>query len=200
MSRYRFRMPFHIIVKYYLISGLLSVTTLSGQVSAEVVTSKEEPTGLSRWEWRHEGISLQLIQRSPDQTRAFFQARGFSSTDADVIGRACVFQTIFRNAGKVSLAYDLSEWKITSQEKELGLQTRERWEERWLKSGVNQAPRIAMNWSLLPTQQKFEPGDYNWGMTSFGLPPGTSFDLALKLNIQNQSVNADIPSIICADE
>ena len=178
--------------------GLLTATALPGQLSAEILTGKEEQTGLRTWEWRQAGISIQLVQRSPDQTRAFFQGRGFSPKDADSIALACVFQTIFRNDGQQPLSYDLNEWQITYQDERFPLQTRERWEQNWLDRAVQQAARIAFRWSLLPTRQSFAPGDYNWGMTSFGLPPGASFDLSLVVMANGKFISGQIPSVVCA--
>lgn len=178
--------------------GFLAASTLPGPLSAEVIIGQEEGTGLRTWEWRQAGVSVQLVQRSPDQTRAFFQGRGFSPNDADIIGLACVFQTIFRNDGKQPLSYDLDAWQITYQGKHIALQTRDRWEQQWLERGVNQAARIAFRWSLLPTRQSFEPGDYNWGMTSFGLPPGESFDLSLVLIVNGTPMKGQIPAVVCA--
>ncbi len=190
----------HISLKHRLTLGLIGLSALSARLPAEVIIGEEEQSGLRTWEWRQSGISFQLVQRLPDQTRAFFQGRGFSTIDADSIARACVFQTIFRNDGKQPLNYDLDEWEITYQGKRLPLQTRERWHAKWLAGEVSQSARIAFRWSLLPTRQSFEPGDYNWGMTSFGLPPGTSFDLSLVLVLNGRSFRAQLPGIVCADE
>ena len=45
---------------------------------------------------------------------------------------------------------------------------------------VEEGHRVAFRWATFPTQQSFEAGgDYNWGMISFGLPPGSVFDLQL---------------------
>jgi hypothetical protein len=169
-------------------------------VSAEIIMGKDEQSGLRSWEWTQAGVSVQLVQRLPDQTRAFFQARGFTSADADAIARACVFQTIFRNEGKEPLAYDLNDWETAHRGQILPLQTRERWEKAWQDKGVSQAARIAFRWSLLPTRQNFEPGDYNWGMTSFGLPPGESFDLSLIVTISGKTMTGRIPAIVCATD
>ena len=187
-----------LILKSCLTLGLLTASALPVALYAEVIIGTEEQTGLRTWEWRQAGISVQLVQRSPDQTRAFFQGRGFSAGDADTVALACVFQTIFRNDGKLPLAYDLNAWQLTYQGKRLSLQTRERWEQTWLERGVNQAARIAFRWSLLPTRQSFEPGDYNWGMTSFGLPPGESFDLSLVLMVNGTPMKGQIPAVVCA--
>ncbi|QKQ25178.1 hypothetical protein [Candidatus Reidiella endopervernicosa] len=170
----------------------------STALSAEVTTSVEKDTGLRGWTWQESGVSLQLVQRLPDQTRAFFQGRGFSTEDADTIGRACVFQTIFRNDGKQLLDYDVDQWQVVQGGKSRSVVTREQWDILWKQRGATQAARIAMRWSLLPTQQQFKPGDYNWGMSSYGLPPGAHFDLSVEVMLDGQRVSATINDIECA--
>jgi len=179
---------------WFVIAG----SAIQGSAAAEVTSDEDGQTGLRSWEWRQSGVSFQLVQRFPDQTRAFFQGRGFSSADADIIGRACVFQAIFRNDGAVPISYDLNDWKIIQPGQSLPMQTRERWQRRWRAVNLAQGPLIAFRWSLLPTRQRFEPGDYNWGMTSFGLPPGASFDLELSLAIGGKQMTGRIPAITCA--
>lgn len=172
--------------------------TMPGWVSAAIITSADEQTGLRTWEWRETGFSIQLVQRLPDQTRAFFQGRGFNSADADYIAKACVFQTIFRNDGNRPLNYSLEDWRISYQGEHRRLLTREGWNEKWRDSEPSQAARIALHWALLPTRQQFAPGDYNWGMTSFDLPPGESFDLDLVLALDGNSITQTITGIVCA--
>jgi len=184
-------------MKYFLVLMWLTVM-LPGRVSAAIIVGEEVQTGLRTWEWREAGVSVQLVQRLPDRTRAFFQGRGFSSADADQIANACVFQTIFRNDGEQPLSYDLDDWLISHQVEHWPLLTRERWDERWRDSAASKAARIALHWSLLPTRQRFEPGDYNWGMTSFGLQPGEPFDLTLVLTLDDNSITRAIPGIVCA--
>ena len=64
--------------------------------------------------------------------------------------------------------------------------------------GVSQAARIAFRWSLLPTSQRFEAGDYNWGMTSFGLTPGSRFHLELVWYRDGRRESGRIEHVECA--
>ncbi len=196
VTEYRIRCMMRNKLKYFL-TLMWFGSFMPGWVSAEVIIGEEEQTGLGTWEWGEAGVSVQLVQRLPDQTRAFFQGRGFSSAEADSIARTCVFQTIFRNDGKEPLVYDLDDWRVTYQGKQRPLLTRERWDAKWQDSGVSPPARIALRWSLLPTRQDFEPGDYIWGMISFGLPLGESFDLSLMLTIDGNIITSSIPGIIC---
>ena len=173
---------------------------LTGPVLADVLSATDPETGLASWTWRDRGVSLQLLQLLPDQTRAFFLGRGFRAGEADRVGRACVFQTIFRNDGLKPVEYDLTEWSVYHKVKHLPLQTREVWEQYWLEQNIGKGPRIAFRWALLPTRQRFEPGDYNWGMTSFGLMPGEGFDLSLSMRMGDAPVSAEISGITCAPD
>ncbi|MBI5039696.1 MAG: hypothetical protein HZB57_00310 [Gammaproteobacteria bacterium] len=147
----------------------------------EISTGIDAEAGLPYWEIHAPGMSLRLVQRLPDQTRAFFLARGFARTDADVIARSCVFQTIFKNTSQTvrpsALEYNLRDWRVRVASAVRGLKTREDWAEAWASRGVPQAARIAFEWALLPTRQVYNPGDYNWGMSVFNLPPDSRFDL-----------------------
>ena len=181
--------PIFLLASFYL-----------AQVAAEVIVSKEEQTNLNIWEWREAGISIQLIQRTPDQTRAFFQARDFSSPDSDIIAKTCVFQIIFRNDGDQSLSYNLNDWQVSNQGNQHSVLTREHWNKIWEQSEASQAAQIAFRWALIPTKQQFEPGDYNWGMTSFGLPPGEIFDLTLQVTVGGNTISGNIADIVCATD
>jgi hypothetical protein len=157
-------------------------------------------TGLRYWEWQGEGVLFRLTQRLPDQTRAFFMARGFEAEDADQIARRCVFQTMFKNIappGGSAVEFDLGEWTIDTGNGTRGLLTREDWDRRWEERGVPQAARIAFEWSLLPTRQRYLPGDFNWGMTSYGLPPGSRFDLRFSWMQDAARHRGSIPGVEC---
>ncbi len=176
----------------------LALSGLFEMVTAEVIESKDPETGLLAWTWREQGISIQLVQRLPDQTRAFFLGRGFETEVADLVGRACVFQTIFRNDGDQPVSYDLGDWCVYYKGARRSLRTREVWARKWQALGIDQAARIAFRWSLLPTVQRFEPGDYNWGMTSFGMSPGAEFDLSLVIDVDGKPIAGEIQAVECA--
>ena len=103
-----------LLIRLGLLAGLGCLGTAPAQNTTD--GSVAEPSArpeLRSWDWRQGGVVLQLVQRLPDQTRAFFQARGFSSNTSERIATACVFQTIFRNDGQYPLAYDLDDWRVT---------------------------------------------------------------------------------------
>ncbi len=180
----------------HLRNGLFSLL-LSSPALAGVQTGSDPETGLRFWHWSRDGVSVRLVQRLPDQTRGFFLARGFGAAEADRIARSCVFQTIFRNDGSHVVDFDLREWSVRHPGGTARLRVREDWDGLWAGGAVPKAARIALRWSLLPTRQHFEPGDYNWGMSAYGLPPGSRFDLHLVVHIDGKVVEVELPGIEC---
>jgi len=183
-----------------LLLAALSTLEAAARGAGETRSGEQPETGLAFWEWRREGVSLKLVQRLPDQTRAFFLGRGFPREAADDIARNCVFQSIFRNEGQAPLDYDLREWRILHNGQTMPMRLQAEWDRKWSANQISEPARIAFRWSLLPPQQHFEPGDYNWGMLSFGLPPGELFDLELVVHIDGRTIEGRIPNIQCPTE
>lgn len=171
---------------------------------AEVTTGIDVEANLPYWEFAAPGMSVRLVQRLPDQTRAFFMARGFSREAVEQIAQSCVFQTVFKNTSNTTdpaaLEYDLRDWVVQSGERRQGMKTREDWASVWTEQGAPKTARIAFEWALFPTQQTYNPGDYNWGMSIFDLLPGTRFDLTLVWKQHGERHTARIEDMQCAPD
>jgi hypothetical protein len=172
--------------------------------AAEVVRSADGATGLAKWSFTAGDVEIELIQRLPDQTRGFFQARDFPAAVADEIAGNCIFQTIIRNTGTPGagspVAIDLETWRIRHDKAEGGMKLKESWLASWPEATVGQAARLAFQWALFPTRQEFLPGDYNWGMTAYGLPAGSVFDLLVVWNSGGVADSGWIRGIECAPD
>ena len=187
-----------VIITYFLLP------TAALSVEGRVLTGIDDDAQLPFWEWRNGAMSLRLVQRLPDQTRAFFMARGFSKEHAEIIAQSCIFQTVYKNISTAArpsvIEYDLRQWKVLYKGKALPLKTKEVWQEQWEKANAAQAVQIAFLWSLIPTQQRYQPQDYNWGMTSYNLPPGEKFDLQLVWQQDGEKQTTTIQDIECAPD
>jgi len=179
---------------------LLPLTVFAGTVT----TGIDEEARLPYWQYADDGISVRFVQRLPDQTRGFFQARGFTAAHAERIAQSCVFQTVFRNTSQATtpgpVNYDLRDWVVTANGQEQGMKVREDWAAEWQDLGVAQPARIAFEWALFPTVQTYNPGDYNWGMSIFNLAPGSPFDLRLTWTQHGETRTAGIPAMQCAED
>lgn len=172
---------------------------------AKMSTWIDPETQLKSWKLEENGVELELIQRLPDQSRAFFQGRGFSSRVADEIGNSCILQVIARNnqdkAKGTSVTFNLQDWLVKFDNQLHGIKLKETWDASWSLQEVNQPARLAFRWATFPTQQTFDAGgDYNWGMVSIGLTPGDRFDLQVNWTENSQKKNYWIKSIHCADD
>lgn len=195
--------------RQHVMSGGLAIVPaaallVSANACAELITGTDADAQLPFWEWRAPGMSLRLVQRLPDQSRAFFLARGFSRADVELIAQACVFQTVFKNlsppAAPAVIEYDLRDWVAQAGGQARGMKTREDWAEVWAERGVPQSARIAFEWALYPTHQTYHAGDYNWGMSVFDLAPGDSFDLVIHWNQGGERHTATLAGMRCAPD
>jgi hypothetical protein len=188
------------------LSGCALLLLLAPSLAAAVTlsTGVDAQAGLPYWQIEDEGMSLRLVQRMPDQSRAFFMARGFSAEQVEQVAGRCVFQTVFRNLSHTRnsspLHYTQLGWQVRGPEGSAAIMTRERWKTLWVEQGAPSAARIAFEWSLLPTEQTYEPGDYNWGMTMIDLPPGTAFDLELVWEQFGETRATTIEELQCATD
>ena len=187
-------------MRYFIL--FICGATVSISALAEVRTGIDADVQLPFWELRVPGMTLRLVQRLPDQTRAFFMARGFSAAQAEQIAQSCVFQTIYKNTAQASsplvIEYDLTQWQVAHNGKIGQLKVREIWRTQWQQQQILPAAAIAFEWSLLPTRQTYKANDYNWGMTSFNLPPGSHFDLRLRWRENGVAKSAQMEHLECA--
>ncbi len=156
------------------------------------------------WEWRSEGMLIRWVQRLPDQSRAFFAARQFNAEDVERIATSCVFQTIYKNTAvgesATVIEYDLADWRVLQKGKTKKIKLKKTWLAEWQKRNIPAAARIAFEWSLLPSKHRLLAGDYNWGMTTFGLKPGEKFDLQIIWKKDGVSQATVIPGMECAKD
>lgn len=173
-------------------------------VALDIIKTTDKDTSLIAWKASEGNIELELIQRSPQQTRSFFQARGFSSKIANDIATSCVFQTIVRNSEREnsddSISVSLKKWYLTSSdnEKQVPIKLKETWDQEWKENDITTAARIAFRWATFPTEQDYQPGgDFNWGMISFGPKPEVAFDLQIFWEQGTQKHSALLKNIHC---
>ena len=173
----------------------------SSYITQHRLTEKGQ-VGAYRWVAESpSGVRFQFAQRIPDQTRAFYMARGFSTAAANKYATACVFQAILNNNSKnLVIKTDLSNWQIIQNGKKSPLPLERDWQIIWNKMNISQSGRIAFRWSQFPTIQVDKPGDWFQGMTTTNLPPGTKFDLYIKWYENGKPREAIIHRLQCADD
>lgn len=155
-----------------------------------VLPSQAQETGLvgpDVFRWQGDGLKLETAALVHDQVRGFFIGRGFDEAGVQtLVDEACLFRSAIGHDATDPQAphtiIDQSEWRIFVHGDDgppRKLRTRSDWEPVWDLLNVDMEQRVAFKWALFPPEQQFATNDYNWGMITFGLAPGTKFDLEI---------------------
>lgn len=150
-----------------------------------------------------DGLKIEFAPLTPDQVRAFFLARGFVKADTEhIVATACMFRSAigsaFTKPGDPEVRVALGSWRVTPEgEPARAPRTREDWEAVWKQRGTGEEPATAFYWALFPAEQTFAPADYNWGFLTFGLSPGTRFNLDLNWTSAGKTHDAQFGGLEC---
>lgn len=181
--------------------ALTLLLTWSASALAATETEVDAETGLSTWQTETQGIQVRLTQISPDQARAFYQARGFSAEVAERYAAECVFMTVVRNIGEAPIDHRLADWRYrVAGQPPRAIRSKAQWERLWKQAGVAEPARIAFNWAQFPATQSFAPGDWNQGMTTYGVPRGGRFDLRFVWRSGGKTLSETLEQVQCAHE
>jgi hypothetical protein len=183
------------------LSLLLLIPLLSG---AEVLRSANEENGLEKWHFIDSDIEIELVQRLPDQTRALLMNHAFSKAVIEQLALGCMFQTIIRNSGKSltgqAVSIDLTQWRMQHAGKTGSILLKEPLLASWSDEDADPAAKLVIRWGMFPTHQEYLPGDYNWGLTAYGIPPGSRFDLVVTWQQGETQRSGEIRDIVCAPD
>lgn len=185
-------------------SLLLVLLLLTATATAGVRHTVNADNGLRGWDFTDGDIQIELIQRLPDQTRALFMNHAFSREVIEQLALSCMFQTIIRNTGRSGsgqpVVIDLTQWHLRHAGKTRGILLKEPLLASWTDADASAAAKLVVRWGMFPTQQEFLPSDYNWGLTAFGIPPGSEFDLEVSWTEGDTPHAATIEAIVCAPD
>ena len=169
--------------------------------AAATAQSVDPETGLATWQAETAGIQVRLTQISPDQARAFYQARGSTAETAERYAAECVFMTVVRNVGVTPIAHRLADWRyVAAGRPPRAIRSKAEWDRLWQELGVSESARIAFNWAQIPATQTFAPGDWNQGMTTYSVPRGGRFDLRFVWRSGAKTLSGTLEQVQCADE
>ncbi|MDP2433926.1 MAG: hypothetical protein Q8O33_18170 [Pseudomonadota bacterium] len=176
------------------LAGLYILPAIAAQ------TQKTDPdTGAATWETHAHGVTLSLTQILPIQARAFYLNRGFPAAAVEPYATACVYMTVLRNdAAPGELSFRLADWTVQSEGQERAPNAVEDWMAQWRALGLTEAAQIAFRWAQFPPQQEYAVGEWNQGMLSTGLPPGSRFDLIARWTVAGKTFEGKLENVVCA--
>ncbi|MEJ2106202.1 MAG: hypothetical protein P8X48_02585 [Acidiferrobacteraceae bacterium] len=125
--------------------------------AASVAWAADRP-GTRRVE--QDGISLRVIQRTPEQISAFYAARGFPSGAVQRLARdACFLGVGIRNGRKEIVWLEPSRWRLERDGKRIRRLDRPYWDRVWAKIGLPKASQSTFGWTQLPESRDLRPGE-----------------------------------------
>lgn len=180
----------------------LSVLVALGPALATQRHSIDPATGIETWAASVAGVSVSLTQILPDQLRAFYVNRGFSSAAIEPYARSCVYMTVLRNdAAEGVVQFRLADWRVVAGTGVRPVVATGEWVERLQAARPTAAAMIAFRWAQFPSAHAYQPGgDWNQGMLSIGLRPGEVFDLVVRLEVEGRSYTGELEDVRCARE
>lgn len=156
-------------------------------------------TGALSWETRAHGVTLLLAQIAPDSARAFYLNRGFPPEAAEQYATACVYMAVLRNdAAPGELSFRLADWGVRHAGWTQPPLSVADWMARWRARGLSDAAQIAFRWAQFPPEQEYAVGEWNQGMLTTGLPPGSRFDLIARWSVAGKTYEGKLENVVCA--
>lgn len=179
--------------------GLLPAPALSQQSTAA------KPASDAAVRIERDGITLELAPLPREAVEAFMVGRGLSVADAAIAAeRGCIFRSAIGNAatdpGGPELRLKLSDWRISPDAGGAPRPPllRTDWDAFWHARELAEASAVAFHWALFPPEQIFAPTDHNWGLMTFGLPPGAKFSLDVTWMIGSKVHSGRFDGLSCA--
>jgi hypothetical protein len=167
------------------------------------VQARSDTTAVERQTWKTTtgGVFLSLTQILPDQTRAFYVNRGFPLEATERYATSCVFMAVLRNDSAAWVVrFRLEDWSVAVDGDQRPLVSVFEWLNRLEAHGLDKAALVAFRWAQFPPEQEYEPGgDWNQGMLSAGLPPGSRFDLMARWSVVNNLFEGVLRDVECPD-
>ncbi len=177
-----------------------ALVLLPGLPTSASQTQRSDPeTGAASWETHAHGVTLLLSQIPPDPARAFYLNRGFPPQAVEPYATACVYMTVLRNdAAPGELSFRLDDWRVQSGGQSLPPKSVEAWMAQWRALGLTEAAQIAFRWAQFPPEQEYAVGEWNQGMLTTGLPPGSRFDLIARWTVAGKTYEGKLENVVCA--
>lgn len=177
-----------------------SLALLAGTPAGAAQTQKTDPeSGATTWQTQAHGVTFSLTQIAPDPARAFYLNRGFPPDAVERYATACVYMTVLRNdAAPGELSFLLTDWTVQSESGARPPLSVETWMAQWRALNLSEAAQIAFRWAQFPPEQEYALGEWNQGMLTTGLPPGSRFNLIARWTVAGKTYEGKLENVVCA--
>ena len=120
-----------------------------------------------------DGLSFYLSARTPEQTDAFYSARGLPQPAVQAIAQTCFLTVGLHNRSADIVWLDLAQWRFADASgREIMRISLPEWAARWQKMGVPLAAQATFGWTQLPETRDMQPDEDVGGNVPLIPPPG----------------------------
>jgi hypothetical protein len=185
-----------IMIRIFII-GLFSLPCFAETPQSTHINSE---TGSKTWEIDAHGVHFSLTQILPEQAQAFYVNRGFTLEQIASYTASCVYMTVVRNdSAPGTIHFITNNWSVLVNGKPHPLVSVDTWVQRFSAIHINKPALVAFRWAQFPPEQEYEPGgDWNQGMLSAGLAPGSQFDVIARWDIAGKAYETKLQGVQCA--
>ena len=148
------------------------------------------------------GLDFFISVRTPEQTGAFYAARGLPPAAVQEITKACFLTVGLHNRRADTLWLDLSMWRLTDASGHAVARiSRPEWTARWNALQVPLAAQSTFGWTQLPETRDMQPDETVGGNVPI-VPPAGKFTLSTRFRTgvarTGQTVEISVPGLSCA--
>lgn len=148
-----------------------------------------------------EGLSFYLSARTPEQTDAFYSARGLPQNAVQAIAQTCFLTVGLHNRSEQIVWLDLAHWRFTdTQGREIKRISLPEWTARWQKMGVPLAAQATFGWTQLPETRDMQPDEDVGGNVPL-VPPSGEFSLVARFPTgaagKGKPIVISVPGLSC---
>jgi len=179
-----------------LILGLFSLSCYANTSQSYAIDSV---TGAGTWKIHNQGVNFSLTQILPEQAQAFYVNRGFTLKQIKPYSSSCVYMAVLRNDNAPgTIHFESNKWSVFVNGQSRLLKSVDSWVQQLTTSTTKKSALIAFRWAQFPPEQEYEPGgDWNQGMLSIGLAPGSQFDIVARWDIDGKPYNVKLRGVRC---
>jgi len=188
-------------MKGVILATAVSFYSLSCFAAAQQTFQVDSVTGAATWMTNQHGVNFSLTQILPQQAQAFYVNRGFTLKQIQSYATSCVFMTVLRNDNAPgTIHFVRKNWSVVIDGKSRRVLSTDHWLQQLKSNNIKKSALVAFRWAQFPSEQKYEPGgDWNQGMLTVGLAPGSVFDVIARWDIDGKPYTAKLQEVRCAN-
>jgi len=145
-----------------------------------------------------EGLAFSASTRTPEQTTAFYAARGFPEVMVREIAATCFVTVGLQNRRDEVVWLELDQWRFTDAAgKPVARITRPEWSRKWEAMNVPLSARATFGWTQMPESRDLQPGEPVGGNVAV-VAPTSPFSLNARFRTASgKQIDIVVPGLQC---